>query len=202
MQYDLELRDITFGSSSWHILGLRSTIVWNILKIQRISSETLRSGQGFNQYMYTVTLTLEIWHLVNVMTDRWVKVNSHNKCYHSPTLAVWSYSQDNDFSYVCTGVADDNSEKNMDIQHRSSELWPGQKYSYVCSVALTLEILPWFKFMTHPWCMDKNNVWNIIQIQLYSRKLWLGQCNCGQKTDRRAWTMVIPIFPPMTLRGG
>ena len=41
-------------------------------------------------------------------------------------------------------------------------------------MTLTLEIWPWFEFMTHP------IVWNIIQIQYNSRKLWPGQSKLRQ----------------------
>ena len=42
------------------------------------------------------------------------------------------------------------------IQHKSSELWPGKNYGYMCSETLTLNIWPWVKVMTNPWIIDNN----------------------------------------------
>ena len=35
---------------------------------------------------------------------------------------------------------------------------PDTELGYVCTVALTLEVWPWVKVMTHPWVMDNNCV--------------------------------------------
>ena len=35
---------------------------------------------------------------------------------------------------------------------------PNTDFSYICTVTLTLEILPWVKVMTDPWVMDNNCV--------------------------------------------
>ena len=52
------------------------------------------------------------------------------------------------------------------IQHGSQELRSGHGFGYVWTVTLTLEILPWVKFMTHPWVMDYNCV------KYYSDPIW------------------------------
>ena len=62
---------------------IHNTIVWYILKIQ-YGSEELWPGHGFG-YVCTVTLTLEIWPWVKVMTHPWVMDNNCVKYYQDPT---------------------------------------------------------------------------------------------------------------------
>ena len=64
------------GSRSWHTLGSWITIVWNIIQIQL--------GIDFG-YVCTVTLTLEIWPWIKVMTHHWVRNNKCVKYYPDPT---------------------------------------------------------------------------------------------------------------------
>ena len=71
------------GSRSWHILGSWTTIVRNIIQIQH-GSEELRPGHEFG-YVCTVTLTLEVWPWLKVMTYPWVMDNNCVKYYPDPT---------------------------------------------------------------------------------------------------------------------
>ena len=64
------------------------TIVWYIIKIQH-GSQDLYPEHGFG-YVWTVTLTLEIWPWVKVMTYPWVMDNNCVKYYPDLILAVRS----------------------------------------------------------------------------------------------------------------
>ena len=84
------------SSRSWHTLGSRTTIVWITIKIQLFSTDT-----DF-RYVRTVTLTLEIWTWVKVMTHPWDMDTNCVQYYPDHNLAVRSYGLDTDFGYVCT----------------------------------------------------------------------------------------------------
>ena len=58
-----------------------TTIVWNIIGSNIVRSRGLDTDFG---YVYTVTLALEIWPLVKVMTHPWVIGNTCVKWYPEP----------------------------------------------------------------------------------------------------------------------
>ena len=76
-------RRYDLGSRSWHTLGSWTTIVWNIIKI-KLAVRSYGPDTDF-QYMCTVTLTLEIWPWVKVMTHPWVMDINCVKYYQDPT---------------------------------------------------------------------------------------------------------------------
>ena len=70
-------------SRSWHTLGPRTTIVWNIIQIQLCSEESC-SG---HRLWECVHCDLGLWYMTlgKVMTHRWVMDNNCVKYYHDPT---------------------------------------------------------------------------------------------------------------------
>ena len=126
-------------------------------------------------YVCTVTLTLEIWPLVKVMTHPWVMDNNCVKYYPDPTwqwgvmartrnlgmCALWPWpwrltlgqSHDTPLGHgqqLCEIL----SRYNMAVR----SYCPDTDFGYVCTVTLTLEIWPLVKVMTHPRVMDNNCV--------------------------------------------
>ena len=127
------------------------------------------------QYMCTVTLTLEIWASVKVMTHPWVM-----------DTIVWNIIQiqlgseelwprhgfpvcvhcDLDLRDMTLGQGHDtllgHGQQLCEILFRSNlavrSYDPDTNFQYVCTVTLTLEIWPWVKVMTHSWIMDNNCV--------------------------------------------
>ena len=88
-------------------------------------------------------------------------------------FAVRSYGPGTDFRYNWTvtltlvirpcncvqvmthpGVMDNKCETYILIQLRSEENVPDSYFRYMCIAALTLEMWPWVKVLTHPWIMD------------------------------------------------
>ena len=134
------------------------------------------------QYVCTVTLTLEIWPWLKVMTHPWVMDNNYVKYYPDPTRqwgvmartqifgmhAMWLWP----WRYDLRSRSWHNlgswtiSVWNIPIQHSSEELQPRHGFRCICIVTLTLEIWPWVKVMTHPWVMDNNCV------KLYPDTTW------------------------------
>ena len=75
-RYDLAFR-------SWHTLVSWTTIVWSNIKILHA-----KRSYGLDtdlRYMCTVTLTLEIWPWIKVMTHPWVMDKHCVKYYPDPT---------------------------------------------------------------------------------------------------------------------
>ena len=121
--------------------------------------------------MCTVTLTLEIWPWIKVLTHPWVMDNNCVKYYPDPTWQ-WGVMAPTRISSMCAlwpwpwvkvlthpWVMDNNCVKyypNPNLTVRS--YGPDTDFQYVCTVTLTLEIWPWVKVMTHPWVMDNNCV--------------------------------------------
>ena len=70
-------------SRPWHTLGSWTSIVWNIRSTMAVRSYGPDTYFG---YVCTVTLALEIWPLVKVMTHPWVMDNNCVKYYPDPTL--------------------------------------------------------------------------------------------------------------------
>ena len=151
-------------------------------------------------YKCTVTLALEIWPWVKVMTHPWVMDNNCVKFYPDPTWQWRVMARTHLFCYVCTltltlevwpwvkvmthpWVMDNNCVKYYpDPTWHSEELWPGHTYFAVCTLTLTLEDWPWIKVITHPWVIGSRSlhilgswttiVCNIIQIEHGSEELW------------------------------
>ena len=125
-------------------------------------------------YVCTVTLTLEVWPWVKVMTHPSVMDNNGEKYYLDPTWQWRVMARTHIFCYVCTltltlevwpwvkvmthpWVMDNKCEisrSNMAVRSYG----PDTEFGYVCTVTLTLEVWPWVKVMTHPWVMDNNCV--------------------------------------------
>ena len=163
-------------SRSWHTLGLRTTIVWNIIQIQH-GSEKLWPGHDFGN-VFSVTSTLDIWPCVKVTTNPWVMDNNCVKYHTFPTwhwevmsrtqimgmYALWSLRYNLVLrSWQTLGQQTTIVWNIIKIQHGSKELWLG----HLCTMISTLEIWPMVKVMTHPWV-----VWNI---QIHgSEDLWPG----------------------------
>ena len=116
----------------------------------------------------TVTLALEIWPWVKVVTHNWVMDNNFVKYYPDPTwkwgvmaqtrilgiCALWPWPWRYDLGSWTTIVWNINQ-----IQHDSKELWPGHGF-WVC-VHCDLDfgdMRPWYKVITQPWVMDNNCV--------------------------------------------
>ena len=201
---------MTLGESDYISLGHGQ----QLCKILSRPNMAVRSyGPGTNYgYVCTVTLTLEIWPWVKVMTHPLVMDNIYNcvKYYQDPTrqsevmawiqifgtYAVWPWPWRYDLgsrswhtfwswiTILCNIIK---------IQHGSQALWPGHRVLVhkLCSLTLTLEIWPWVKVMTHSLVMDNNFV------KYYPGPTWqsrvVAQTRCEQmdgQTDR-----VIPIYP-------
>ena len=163
------------GSRSWHTLASWTTIVWNIIQIQLGSEELIGPDTDF-QNMCTVTLTLEIWPWVKVMTHPWVMDNNCVKYYQDPTwqwgamartpiscmCALWPWPWRYDLgsrSWHTLASWTTIVWNIIQIQLGSEELiGPDTDFQNMCTVTLTLEIWPWVKVMTHPWVMDNNCV--------------------------------------------
>ena len=127
------------------------------------------------RYLCTVTLTLEIWPWVKIMTHPWVMDNNCVKYYPDLTwqwgvmartwifgmCALWPWPWRYDLgsrSWHILGSWTTIVWNIIHIQLGSEELWPDTDFGYVSTVTLTLEIWPWVKVMTHPWVMDNNCV--------------------------------------------
>ena len=122
VQCDFDFGDMTLGQGCDTPLG-HGQCVSEILS--RSNSVVRSHGPDTHfGYMCTVTLTLEIWPSVKIMTDT-LLCHGHQlyEMLSRSNMAVRSYGPDTEFGYVCT-------------------------------VNLTLEIWPWVKVMTHPWVMD------------------------------------------------
>ena len=78
------------GSRSCHTLGHGQSLC-EILTTSNSAVGSYGPDMDF-RYVYTVTLTLEIWHKVNVITHPWVMVNNCGKYYPDRTKwLIWSY---------------------------------------------------------------------------------------------------------------
>ena len=127
------------------------------------------------QYMCIVTLTLEVWPCVKVMTHTlaswtivWniIQIQLGNEelwpGYEFPVCVHC----DLDLGDMTLGQGHDtplrHGQQLCEILSRSNlavrSYGPDTDIQYVCTVTLTLEIWPWVKVMTHPWVMDNNCV--------------------------------------------
>ena len=121
-------------------------------------------------YVSTVTLTLEVWLWVKVMTHPGIMDNNCVKYYLDP---IWQWrvmALTPIFWYICTvtltfwgmtldqghdtplGYGQQLCEILFNMAVRSNG--PDTDFVYVCTVTLTLEMWPLVKVMTYPWVMD------------------------------------------------
>ena len=92
--------DLDLGSRSWHILGSRTTIVWNIIQIQH-GSEKLRPGHGI---WVCVHCDLDIGGMTLCQSHNTPLGHGQQLCaiISRSNFAVRSYGPDTDFGYLCT----------------------------------------------------------------------------------------------------
>ena len=190
---DLDIRDTTMGQGHDTFLG-HGQKVCEILSRSNLSVRRYGPDKYF-RYMHTVTLTLEIWPWVKVMTHPWVMDNNNVKYYPDPTWSgelwpgqgIWvCVPCDLDIRDMTLG----HGQKVCEILSRSNlsvrRYGPDKYFRYMCTVTLTLEIWPWVKAMTHLWVMDNIcDEWNIIQTLQVSTKLW-PRHDVNRRTD--GWT--------------
>ena len=173
VQCDLDLEDMTSSQGHDTSFGHRP-LSCKILSRSNLPMRSYGPDTDFG-YVCTVTLTLEIWPWVKVMTHSWVIDNKCVKYYPDPTWQ-WGVMARTRISGICTlwpwpwrydlgwrswhtlGSWTTIVWNIIQIQLGSEELWPRHGFPYVCTVTLTLEIWPWVKVMTHPWVMDNNCV--------------------------------------------
>ena len=221
------------GSRSWHALGSWTTIVRNIIQIQH-GSEELWPRHGFPvyvhrsnmavrsygpdmdfQYMCTVTLTLEIWPWVKVMTHPWVMDNNRVKYYPDPTWQ-WGVMAWTQISSMCAlwpwpwiydlkirthpWVMDNNCVKYYPDPTWQWGVMAWTRISSMCA----LWTWPWrYDLRSRSWRTPRSwtiIVWNYIQIRQGSTKLWPGH-DVNRRTDRQTgWFLYTP--PPDFVYGG
>ena len=171
---DLDLTDMTLGQGHDTLFGHGQQLC-EILSRSNLAVRSYGPDTDF-QYMCTVTLTLEIWPWVKVMTHPWVMDNNCVKYYLDPT---WQWGVklpghgflvyvhcDLDLEDMTSGQGHDtplgHGQQLCEILSRSNlavrSYGPDTDFHYMCTVTLTLEIWPWVKVMTHPWVMDNNCV--------------------------------------------
>ena len=117
-------------------------------------------------YVCTVTLTLELWPWVNVMTHPSVIAISE-ELWTGHRFPVYVHC-DLDLGDMMLGQGHDtwlgHGQQLCQILSRSNlavrSYGPDMDFQYLCTVTLTLEIWSWVKVMvmTHPWVMDNNCV--------------------------------------------
>ena len=95
---DLDLGDITLGQGHNTPLGHGQQLC-NILSRSNLAVRSYGSDTDF-QYVCTVTLTLEIWPWVKVMTHPWVMDNNCVKYYPDPTWQ-WRVMARTQISSIC-----------------------------------------------------------------------------------------------------
>ena len=146
VQCDLDIRDMTLGQDYDTSLGHGQ----RLCEILSRSNMTLRSYglDSDSGYVFTVTLTLEIWPWIKVMTHPLGHGQQLCEILSISNMAMRSYGPDMDFQYVFTvtltlevwpwvkvmthpWVMDNNCMKVLQIQHGSEELWPGHRF-WVC----------------------------------------------------------------------
>ena len=116
-------------------------------------------------YKCTVTLALEMWPWVKVMTLSWVMDNNWVKYYKDPTwqwgvmarkwilgmcaLWPWPWRYDLGSKSRHISVMDNNCEKYyLDPTWQWRVMARTHIFCYVCTLTLTLEVWPWVKVMT------------------------------------------------------
>ena len=208
-------------SISWHTFGSWTTIEWKIIQIHGPDTDFW--------YARTVTLTLEIWPCVKVVTHHWVMENNCVKYYPDSTLQFrlwpghrswvcacvswpWRYDLVSRSQGHCTSFG--HGKHLCEILSRSSmalkSYGPDTDFGYVCTMTLTSEIWPWIKVMTHPWDMDNNCVKYYPEgtscngVMASDTKWTNGQTDgrTDRQTDRRTDTQGDSHTPKLCLRAG
>ena len=167
-------------------------------------------------YVCTLTLTLEVWPWVKIMTHPCVMDNNCVKYYPDPTwqwgvmartrnlgmCALWPWPWRYDIRsrlWHTLGSLTTIVWNIIQIQHGSEELWAGHRF-WVC-VHCDLD-LGRYDLGSRSWHILGSwtiIVWNIIQIGQGVKKLWPGH-NVNRWTDRQTgWFLYIP--PKLCLRG-
>ena len=134
-----------------------------------------------------MTLTLEIWPWVKVMTQPWVMDNTYVKCYPNSIwqLGVKAWTRfwtcmncELDLGYITLGQGND------------TPLGHGQHYqdsTFQCGVMALTQIFIICALWPWPWRYDLGSwttiVWYIIQIGQVDTKLWPGH-DVNRRTDR------------------
>ena len=213
---DLDLGDMTLGQVHDTTLGHGQQLC-EILSRSNLAVRSYGPDTDF-QYMCTVTLTLEIWPWVKVMTHPWVMDNNCVKYYPDPTwlwgvmartqissmYALWPWPWRYDLgsrSWHTLGSWTTIVWIIIQIHLGSEELWPGHGFP-VCvqcdldlgDVTLRLKSRSW-----HTLGSWTTIVWNYIQIGQGSTKLWPGH-DVNRRTDRQG-DSYIPPPPQLCLRG-
>ena len=88
VQCDLDLADMTLAQDQNTLLS-HGQQLREILSRSKFAVRSYGRDTDF-QYMWTVTLTLEIWPWIKVMTHPWVMDNNHVKYY--PDWALWPWT--------------------------------------------------------------------------------------------------------------
>ena len=210
---DLDLGDMTLyqghdlGSRSWHILGSRTIIMWNIIQI----------GQGVKKLWPRHDANRQTDGRTDSQTDRAIPIYPPNFVFGGSSMAVRSYGQVTEFGYVCTVTL-------------TLEIWPWVKVmthpwvmdnnyvKYYPDPTRQWGVMAWTRILgmrvlwTWPWRYDLGSrswhilgswtiiVWNIIQIRHGVKKLWPGH-DVNRQTDRQTgWFLYTP--PPTLFAGG
>ena len=168
---DLDLGDMTLGQGHDTPLGHE--------QLREILSRSDKGVRSYFRCICIVTLTLEIWPWVKVMTQPWVMDNSCVKYYPDPTWKwgvmartrifgmcslwpwPWRYYLGSRIWHTLwswTTIVWNITRSNMAVR----SYCPDTHFGHVFTVTLTLEIWHWVKVMTHPWSWTI--VRNIIQI--------------------------------------
>ena len=120
-------------------------------------------------YVFTVTLTLDVWPWVKVMTHPWVTANNCVK-YYSDLTWQWELWPGHGFCVFMHCDLNlwgrypplDHGQQFCKILSRSNmavrSYGPDMDFGYVCTVTFTLDAWPWVKIMTHPWVTDNKCV--------------------------------------------
>ena len=173
---DLDLGDMTLDQGHDTPLG-HGQQVCEILSRSNLAVRSYGPERDF-QYMCTVTLTLEIWPGIKVMTHPLVMDFNCVKYYPDRTREYEVMAQ----------TRCEQTDRQTDRQGDS--YIPNTAFQYMCTVTLTLEIWPWIKVMTHPWVMGNKCV-----------KLWPGHVSSICALWPRPWryictvTLTLEIWP-------
>ena len=152
---DLDLGDMTLGQGHDTSLGHGQQLC-EILSRSNLAVRSYGPDTDFG-YVCMVTLTLEIWPCVTVMTHPWVMDNNCVKYYPDPIwqwgvmartqilgmCALWPWPWRYDLgsrSWHILGSWTTILWNIIQIQLGSEALWPEQRFGYVCAVTLKLEI--------------------------------------------------------------
>ena len=161
------------GSRSWHTLESWDKLLCEILSRSNISVRSYGPDTEFG-YMCTVTLTLEIWPWLKVMTWPWVMDNNCVKYYPDQTWQWGVVAWTQIFWYVGTVTLEvwpwvKVMTHPWVMENKCVKYYPDpalQWWVMACRQIFSIcalwpwpwEIWPCVKVMTHPWFMDNNCV--------------------------------------------